>query len=85
MEPEGNKSTMTTKHAQTLLLVIKKMQEQIRLTAGSSATAHLKDWIDEAEGGRAISERFRTWLDNQVAYHGEKDRPYAAFLQSLLV
>ena len=40
--------------------------------------------VVKAENGTAMDPAFRKWLEHQVIYHGEKDRPYAAFLLSLL-
>ena len=42
------------------------------------------EWIVQAEGGTATDPAFRKWLEHQVIYYGEKDRPYATFLLTLL-
>jgi len=41
-------------------------------------------WYDQVVQSRPVDPAFRKWLENQIAYHGEKDGGYAACLAFLL-
>lgn len=61
--------------------------EEYRLSA---ATFPMKDkpdfngWVAEIKTGHVKEQRLSNWLKNLANYYGEKDRPFAAYLEGLL-
>jgi len=41
-------------------------------------------WREEVLSGHVKDESLRRWISNLVNYYGEKDRPFATYLEGLL-
>lgn len=55
-----------------------------RITQKFESEVKFDNWRTQVNQGRAIDPELSNWLKNLSNYYGEKDHPFAEYLESLL-
>lgn len=73
-------------HKVFLLEELYKMRDfSINMIPNNELAAYYQTWIDQIRDGCVKDIKLHTWIQNQIAYWGPKDRAYSKFLESYLM
>lgn len=74
----------TTEPSHQVRLAEILQQASIQMIIAGGDGDRFLEWAIQTEEGKATSPGFRTWIEHQIDFEGEKDRPYANYLRSLI-